>query len=331
LVFDPAPILAEARSCSGKAQFLKTDTHWTPQAMDIVARRLAAFLTQHAGLPPGSSNYRRVARTVSNHGDIAVMLRLPESQALFPPEEVQVQQVFDRRTRLLWRPQTAARVLVLGDSFSNVYSLDAMGWGHSAGLTEQLSYHLKRPVDRILRNDAGAYATRRTLNRELAAGRDRLEGKRVVVWEFAARELVIGDWKPFRMQAGQPRPTTFFVPGKGEELVVTGTVNAVSSVPRPGTVPYIHHILQVHLIDLEDDSGRLPADKDILAYMWSMRNNRLTDAARYRAGRPVRLRVRAWAGAPQKRYGSINRSSLTEDEIEDIDFIDPCWAEPFVR
>ena len=30
---------------------------------------------------------------------------------------------------------------------------------------------------------------------EIAAGNDRLAGKRVVIWQFAARELAFGDWK----------------------------------------------------------------------------------------------------------------------------------------
>ena len=42
----------------------------------------------------------------------------------------------------------------------------------------------------------------------------------------------------------------FFVPEPGEEVVVNGTVEAISTVPRPGTVPYKDHILALHLTDL---------------------------------------------------------------------------------
>ena len=71
----------------------------------------------------------------------------------------------------------------------NIYSLASMGWGDSAGLAEQLSYALSRPLDRIVQNDDGAFATRALLQR---AGPERLAGKRVVIWQFAARELVSG-------------------------------------------------------------------------------------------------------------------------------------------
>jgi alginate O-acetyltransferase complex protein AlgJ len=65
-----------------------------------------------------------------------------------------------------------------------------MGWGTSAGLVEQLSYALRRPVDRLAQNDDAAFATRAMLARDPG----RLEGKRVVIYQFAARELASGDW-----------------------------------------------------------------------------------------------------------------------------------------
>ena len=67
-----------------------------------------------------------------------------------------------------WRPDPTADVLLLGDSFTNIFSLEAMGWGTAAGLAEQLSFVLGRPVDRLVQNANGAFATREALARELA-------------------------------------------------------------------------------------------------------------------------------------------------------------------
>ena len=92
-------------------------------------------------------------------------------------------------------PNREADVLVLGDSFSNIYSLSSMNWGDSAGFIEQLSYVLKRPIDRIVQNDDAAFATRALLRRSLTGSGDRLTGKRVVIYQFAARELATGDWQ----------------------------------------------------------------------------------------------------------------------------------------
>jgi alginate O-acetyltransferase complex protein AlgJ len=57
-------------------------------------------------------------------------------------------------------------------------------------------------VDVIAQNDSGAFATRKLLSEALGAGEDRLAGKKVVIWEFAARELSVGDWRPYRYALG---------------------------------------------------------------------------------------------------------------------------------
>ena len=95
-------------------------------------------------------------------------------------------------------------MLVLGDSFSNIYSLESMGWGTSAGFVEQLSYALRRPIDRLVQNDQGAFATRAMLQRDPR----RLDGKRVVVYQFAARELAFGDWKVLDLPESALPPST---------------------------------------------------------------------------------------------------------------------------
>jgi len=122
------------------------------------------------------------------------MLKLPEGQTVFAPQTVTTRAVVDG-AGADWEPDEKADVLLLGDSFTNVYSLDAMGWGTAAGLGPHLALALGRPVDVIAQNDSGAFATRQALARELAGGSDRLKGKRVVIWELASRELAVGDWK----------------------------------------------------------------------------------------------------------------------------------------
>ena len=93
-----------------------------------------------------------------------------------------------------WRRDERADILLMGDSFSNIYSHAALGWGRSAGLAEQLSLLLSRPLDAIIIDGGGAMAGRRQLAGDMARGRDRLAGKRLVIWQFASRELSQGDW-----------------------------------------------------------------------------------------------------------------------------------------
>jgi alginate O-acetyltransferase complex protein AlgJ len=131
------------------------------------------------------------------------MLKLPEDQQLFRPQTVLVHQVQDANGNP-WEPDASADVLLLGDSFTNIFTLEGMGWGTAAGLAPHLALSLARPLDVIAQNDAGAFATRQSLSRELAAGQDRLAGKRVVIWEFASRELSVGDWKPLELPGPKP-------------------------------------------------------------------------------------------------------------------------------
>lgn len=189
LVFDPSPTLAAIRRTA--PAYLQTDTHWRPEAMEVVAGQLAAFIRAHVALPEVATPDVRIERVeVVNTGDTTRMLDLADDGLLFPPESVWLRRIL-RDDGRLWASTRGADVLLLGDSFSNIYSLASMDWGTSAGLTEQLSYELGRPIDRIIQNDAGAFATREVLVRDPG----RLDGARVVVWQFAARELAFGDWR----------------------------------------------------------------------------------------------------------------------------------------
>ena len=185
-VFDPADELSRGTA----DKYLRTDTHWRPEAMETVAVRLARFIDARWPRSLQGSEYRVEQIEVQQTGDIVPMLDLPEGQRLYPPETVWLRRIVNA-DGTVWRSSRDAEVLVLGDSFSNIYSLASMGWGTSAGFVEQLSYALRRPIDRIVQNDEGAFATREML----ASDASRLQNTQVVVYQFAERELAFGDWK----------------------------------------------------------------------------------------------------------------------------------------
>jgi hypothetical protein len=188
LVFNPRDVLT--RSGSGP-HYLAADTHWRPEAMEAVAESLARLITARVRLDPVDDPGYRIERSeVRNVGDTARMLDLPADVDLFPAQPVWLRRVL-QADGTVWRSVPLSDVLVLGDSFSNIYALESMAWGTSAGLVEQLSYVLRRPVDRIVQNDNGAFATRALLQQNPR----RLDGKKVVVYQFAERELAFGDWK----------------------------------------------------------------------------------------------------------------------------------------
>ena len=186
-VFDPSDAIAAARHAG--PQYLATDTHWTPEAMETAAAVASSVVSTALPSVP-DPGYRVERAEIRGVGDVARMLDLPDSAALLQPEGVWVRRVL-QPDGTLWRSSRDADILLLGDSFSNIYSLESMGWGTSAGFGEHLSLALRRPLDRLVQNDEGAFATRAMLQKDPA----RLQGKRVVLYQFAVRELAQGNWK----------------------------------------------------------------------------------------------------------------------------------------
>src|SRR5213080_2494368 len=302
-LFDPEPFLME-RGKNGPL-YLETDTHWRPQTMEFVAQRLADFLQLPA--TAGSTLPSIIEKEIVARGDIAAMLKLSRGDKFFPLEKVTIRQVVTGNA--LWRPSKEADVLLLGDSFSNIFSFEAMGWGESAGFAEHLSVALRRPIDCILRNSDASFATREILSNELARGRDRLAGKKLVIWEFAARELSFGNWKLLDLKLGEAKPSRFLSLTAGEEIAVSGTVETISPVPRPGTVPHKDHIEASHA--------------QAVVYLWSMRDNVWTSAARLRPGDRIKLRLRPWPDV-SGQYEKFNRTELDDPALQ---LEEPVWGE----
>src|SRR6478735_6851103 len=318
-LFDPAPFLME-RGRNGH-RYLETDTHWRPETMELVAERLADFLQLPAASVSTSPSI--IEKEIVARGDIAAMLKLSRAEKFFPPETVTIRQVVIGNA--LWRPSKEADVLLLGDSFSNIFSFEAMGWGESAGFAEHLSFALRRPIDCILRNSDASFATREILSNELARGRDRLAGKKLVIWEFAARELSFGNWKLLDLKLGEAKPSRFLTLKPGEQIEVSGTVESISPVPRPGTVPYKDHIEALHLVDVvaADSRGEAESHAQAVVYLWSMRDNVWTSAARLRPGDRVKLHLRPWPDV-SAQYEKFNRTELDDSALQ---LEEPVWGE----
>ena len=318
--FDPAPLLVQAKE-GGTPQYLRTDTHWTPEGMELAAKELADLARQTAPLSPATARFSAIEQEVTNPGDVAMMLKFPAEWQVFAPETVTIRQVRDGKEP--WRPDAKAEALFLGDSFANIFSLAPMGWGESAGLVEHLSLALGLPVDAITRNDAGSFATREMLAKELQRGNDRLVGKKLVIWEFASRELASGDWKLIPMELGEKREAGMYVPAAGKTMAVRGVVRAASPAPKPGTVPYKDHIIMVHLAQMTSTADPAAVGREAVVFVWSMRNNVQTPAAGWRPGDAVSLRLRPWAELSGK-YEAINRSELDD---ENLLLAEPAWGE----
>ncbi|MFM8982628.1 MAG: alginate O-acetyltransferase AlgX-related protein [Spartobacteria bacterium] len=305
-VFDPTDLLLKAGQSRGVSQYLKTDTHWTPAAMDLVAGALANKINPTA--TPSSAWRKSAPVKVKNTGDLAVMLQLLPGATAALAEKAEIQPV-TLPDGSAWQPDSAAEVLLLGDSFTNIFSTADLGWGESAGLAEQLSWHLGKPVDRIAINAGGSLSVRQ----ELARNPARLDGKKIIVYQFAVRELTSGDWRPVTIPA-----VAKAVPSRETTGQIQGVIKAVSRLPAPGSVPYKDALISLHLGEINGD-----ADAEALVFLKGMTANVPTEAAALQAGAKISLGVVPWERV-ESRYGSITRIEL-EGEAAELDTV--YWAE----
>lgn len=186
------------REQNGEQMFRPHDSHWTPGAVDMTAQLLARYLAERTGLLPlDRADYSRSTRSYASVGDLVALLKLPPSQEqrLFPAEPVTVSEV-SHSTGGLWQSDPTSDIWLIGDSFLEVYSTQAES--RHAGLAEQLSFYLQRPVHRAASHMWGPYLAREALGQTLAQVRDAARGRKVVVWEFAVRNMTAYTWPLMR-------------------------------------------------------------------------------------------------------------------------------------
>jgi hypothetical protein len=312
----PAPVFVDATRTlwqrarsTGQAQFLRTDSHWTPGAMATVAAEVAGAVSRSLpSIPSGVATAVR-SEEVTGIGDMGRMLELPPDSVFLRPETVAV-----RKTDSLWQPDERSPVLVLGDSYTNIYSADDLGWGAGAGFAEQISGYLGFPVDRLSRNDAGAFDARRTLAAEAARNSPRFQSKKVVVWQLAMRELIEGDWSAVSLPLQPAAKDRFLVAPEGGSLEVFATIRAIGSMPRVAESPYADFLTAVHLGDLEEAVSGKKLDADAFAYVLTMRDRRLLPTAGLVAGSRVHAKLVNYQ-EDAARLEQLNRSELEDVEL----------------
>ena len=225
-------------------QYLTTDTHWTPAGMSLVAQKVADTIRD---LVPVDNPIEFTTETTdkTQFGDIATMLKkLPSWQGTIskrpPPSPA-----CSTPMATPGRPPGSAgsQVLLLGDSFTNIYHLEPMGWGDAAGLAQHMSLNLQQPIDVLARNDAGAFASRQMLLDALAVDPHRLAHTKVVVWEFAERELALGDWKLLELPEEPADPPPPLPSATPDGVVVASVADAPAAfaemVTQAGDKPAI--------------------------------------------------------------------------------------------
>ncbi len=169
--------------------FCQTDTHWSGYgsvlAADLIAKELEALL------PVGSEKYSAEWRDIQIHGDLAQMLETKGKER----ETISIRDVFDGSASPLQSDETSP-ILVLGDSHVLVFHDGKDMFAKGAGLSDQLALAVARPVEVIGVRGSGATPARLNVYRKAQRNAKYWNGKKIVVWCFAAREFTETDgWR----------------------------------------------------------------------------------------------------------------------------------------
>ena len=309
----------------GTQIFLKQDTHWTPDGMQVTASKIADSLP-----PEWKGEQRRVAGPpveVASVGDLVEKLELPRGGLeWFLRESVTVQPVAD------FTPDPTADITLLGDSFTNIYSMESLGWGEGAGLAEHLSHLLGKPIDVIAKNGQASTGVREELAKR---GKEHLRKKKVIIWAIAARDLFLSEttarendvsWGDVtipdipdtaKKPASAPAPT--------EALQITGTLIMKSAIKDPNSVTYKNAIFlceyQVDEVVDGDYDGQTILVKD-----WAFRDKELTRASLRKLGDKVPLKLVPFDTKTKLQ----SEQEFNDIDTEDIDKLTMLnyWSEP---
>ncbi len=165
--------------------YLAQDSHWSPEGARTAAVAVARRVLEGGAVNRGDRAYVERPVTVRRHGDLVQMLRVPQIERAIEPESLECLQVVQPDTGTPYRDATASQVLILGDSFLRIFEQDEPG---SAGFIAHLARELGQPLTSIV-NDGGASTL---VRQELARRPTLLLNKKMVIWEFAEREIRYG-------------------------------------------------------------------------------------------------------------------------------------------
>lgn len=165
--------------------YLAQDSHWSPEGMRLAADVVARRLLDLGWVEKGAVRYETKAVSIKRHGDVLRMIRVPQVEQLYEPEQIDCMQVVNAQTGKPYVDDPNSPVLVLGDSFLRIFERDEPG---SGGFIAHLAHNLGFGLTSVV-NDGGASTL---VRQQLARKSALLKGKKVVVWEFVERDIRFG-------------------------------------------------------------------------------------------------------------------------------------------
>ena len=184
---------------NARALYLAQDSHWSPAGVSLAAKAAADRLRAQGWVLPGTVPYDVRPAPIRRVGDVVRMLQSPPIERFVGAEDIPCDQVVRCDTQAPYADDANADVLVLGDSFLRIYEQDEPG---SAGFVAHLARQLGRPVTSLISDGGGATLVRQELHRRPRI----LAGKKMVLWEFAERDIRLAaeGWPVIPLAAADP-------------------------------------------------------------------------------------------------------------------------------
>ncbi len=188
-VIDLIPVFTAARD---KIQvYCKTDTHYSGQGLETVAKLLTQKIKQahwYAGV--AKTQYTTETRDVNILGDLSLMTKSETRESL------PLRFVTDPATGNKSNADPDSPVLLLGDSHTLVFSVGGDLHAAGAGLFDQLNADLGFAVDLLGVRGSGATPSRIKLYQRTRKESGMLKKKKIIIWCLSARELTgSGGWR----------------------------------------------------------------------------------------------------------------------------------------
>ncbi|MBP7951107.1 MAG: hypothetical protein KA004_15755 [Verrucomicrobiales bacterium] len=328
-VLDAAPLLWLLKATDDRdgPVYLKQDTHWTPRAMEATAAWLATKLKE-AGITSTERRFRaEPPRRAESRGDLVEKLDLGPRSRVLSLESTSLRCIRQADGGPVMSDRSSP-VVLLGDSFVNIYDDPALGFADAApgetrlgaGFAQHLAWQLQRSVDVIASNGGGASTVR-----EQFANRpdDEVRAKQIVVWMPAARDLFLPrtearstgvEWRavtfnPKRQQT--PSPTS-----SHGSVIVEATVLEKSAAPNPKTVDYPEALYTVRYRIDRVLQGEFKEPEAVVMH-WLFQDRKFVPTAEVEIGSRYRLTLSPW----------LDQAALqSKKQIDDVGGLDVFFA-----
>ncbi|MCF6311501.1 MAG: hypothetical protein L3J39_03535 [Verrucomicrobiales bacterium] len=299
--------------------FLKQDTHWTQAAMQAAAKEVAAKIKGKDWFAETKGELKFTKHEINreHQGDLVGMLELVDGQNLFGKQKQTLQVITDSKTGKPVANDADSPIVLLGDSFVNIYDFPGIGfadpkWKSSdesdsepligAGFAQHLAAQLQTPLNLYVANGGGATQVRKAFAKRPD---NVVRAKKIVVWVLASRDLLLSEgpassagvfWRDVEFNQAIAKVTNTPIVEQSKAITIEATLTERTALQDPKSTPYKEAIYSA-LFAIDDASAKQLniEGNEIPAYLWGFRKRTVVASGQLEAGKKYRITLVPWA------------------------------------